>query len=53
MLSRRVDRMEHAIGSIVSKIDAVLLKFETFEKSKTKRTGTTPKVQDKKSEVSK
>lgn len=37
VLSRRVDRMEHSIGSIVSKIDAVLIKLEAMEKAKVKR----------------
>ncbi|XP_067952038.1 polycystin-2-like [Watersipora subatra] len=36
-LSRRVDRMEHSIGSIVSKIDTVLVKLEGMEKAKLKR----------------
>lgn len=37
VLSRRVDRMEHSIGAIVSKIDAVLVKLEAMEKTKKKR----------------
>ncbi|GFS38919.1 polycystin-2 [Trichonephila inaurata madagascariensis] len=37
VLTRRVDRMEHSIGSIVSKIDAVLVKMEGMEKAKVKR----------------
>ena len=37
VLARRVDRMEHSIGSIVSKIDAVLIKLDTMEKAKTRR----------------
>lgn len=36
-LVRRVDRMEHSIGSIVSKIDAVIVKLETMERAKIKR----------------
>ncbi|ETE65272.1 Polycystin-2, partial [Ophiophagus hannah] len=36
-LVRRVDRMEHSIGSIVSKIDAVIVKLETMERVKLKR----------------
>ena len=36
-MSRRVDRVEHSIGSIVSKIDAVLLKLEAMDKAKIKR----------------
>ncbi|XP_047434835.1 polycystin-2 isoform X2 [Mugil cephalus] len=34
---RRLDRMEHSIGSIVSKIDAVIVKLEVMEKAKLKR----------------
>ncbi|XP_046313591.1 polycystin-2 isoform X2 [Marmota monax] len=37
VLVRRVDRMEHSIGSIVSKIDAVIVKLETMERTKVKR----------------
>lgn len=37
MLQRRVDRMEHSIGSIVSKIDAVLVKLEAMEQTKARR----------------
>uniref|UniRef100_A0A7M4FZE9 Polycystin-2 n=1 Tax=Crocodylus porosus TaxID=8502 RepID=A0A7M4FZE9_CROPO len=37
VLVRRVDRMEHSIGSIVSKIDAVIVKLEAMERSKLKR----------------
>ncbi|XP_030046524.1 polycystin-2 [Microcaecilia unicolor] len=37
LLVRRVDRMEHSIGSIVSKIDAVIVKLETMERAKLKR----------------
>ncbi|MEQ2164474.1 TRP-like ion channel Pkd2 [Goodea atripinnis] len=36
-LVRRVDRMEHSIGSIVSKIDAVIVKLEGMERAKQKR----------------
>lgn len=36
-LVRRVDRMEHSSGSIVSKIDAVIVKLETMERAKLKR----------------
>uniref|UniRef100_A0A3P8X4U0 Polycystin-2 n=1 Tax=Cynoglossus semilaevis TaxID=244447 RepID=A0A3P8X4U0_CYNSE len=35
--TQRVDRMEHSIGSIVSKIDAVIVKLETMERTKIKR----------------
>lgn len=41
VLTRRVDRMEHSIGSIVSKIDAVLVKLEALERTKAKRRETT------------
>ncbi|KAM4594684.1 polycystin-2 isoform 2-T2 [Fundulus diaphanus] len=37
VLVRRVDRMEHSIGSIVSKIDAVIVKLEGMERAKMKR----------------
>ncbi|XP_060913704.1 polycystin-2 isoform X1 [Labrus mixtus] len=37
VLVRRVDRMEHSIGSIVSKIDAVIVKLESMERAKLKR----------------
>jgi polycystin 2 len=37
VLSRRVDRVEHSIGSIVSKIDSVLVKLEEMERQKEKR----------------
>lgn len=46
VLSRRVDRMEHSIGSIVSKIDAVLVKLEAMEKAKIKRRETMAKMLD-------
>lgn len=36
-LVRRVDRMEHSIGSIVSKIDAVIVKLEAMERVTLKR----------------
>uniref|UniRef100_A0A6A7FVV9 Polycystin-2-like n=2 Tax=Hirondellea gigas TaxID=1518452 RepID=A0A6A7FVV9_9CRUS len=36
VLQRRVDRLEHSIGSIVSKIDAVLVKLDSMEKAKQK-----------------
>ena len=32
-----MDRVDHTIGSIVSKIDAVLLKLEAMDKAKIKR----------------
>jgi polycystin 2 len=52
ILSRRVDRMEHSIGSIVSKIDAVLVKLEAMERAKSKRRETMSKILDSITEVS-
>nr|XP_054773331.1 polycystin-2-like [Lytechinus pictus] len=52
VLSRRVDRMEHSIGSIVSKIDAVLVKLEAMERAKLKRRETMGKLLDSITEVS-
>ncbi|CAD5121175.1 DgyrCDS9711 [Dimorphilus gyrociliatus] len=46
VLARRVDRMEHSIGSIVSKIDAVLVKLEAMERAKSKRRETMSKILD-------
>lgn len=46
VLQRRVDRLEHSIGSIVSKIDAVLVKLDTMEKTKHKRKETMGKILD-------
>lgn len=46
VLSRRVDRMEHSIGSIVSKIDAVLVKMNAMERSKAKRRENVSKILD-------
>ncbi|KAF2362187.1 EF-hand domain pair [Trinorchestia longiramus] len=46
VLQRRVDRLEHSIGSIVSKIDAVLVKLSTMEKTKTKRRDVMSKILD-------
>merc|ERR1719361_3023095 len=37
MLQKRVERMEGVIGNIVSKIDKVLIKLESMEKSKSKK----------------
>ena len=51
LLQRRVDRMEHSIGSIVSKIDAVLVKLEAMERAKAKRRETMGKLLDSISEV--
>lgn len=53
MLARRVDRMEHSIGSIVSKIDAVLIKLDTMERAKTRRRETMSKLLDSIIEVQK
>ena len=36
-LTKRVERMEGVIGNIVSKIDKVLIKLESMEKSKSKK----------------
>jgi len=46
VLTRRVDRVEHSIGSIVSKIDAVLLKLEAMDKAKIKRRETMTRLLD-------
>ena len=43
--------MEHSIGSIVSKIDAVLVKLEAMEKAKLKRRETMAKLLDSIAEV--
>jgi len=51
LLQRRVDRMEHSIGNIVSKIDAVLVKLESMERAKAKRRETMGKLLDSISEV--
>ena len=44
VLTGRVNRMETSIGSIVSKIDTVLIKLETLEKSKAKRKAAMSKI---------
>ncbi|XP_076365526.1 polycystin-2-like isoform X2 [Tachypleus tridentatus] len=51
VLSRRVDRMEHSIGSIVSKIDAVLVKMNAMERAKAKRRENVNKILDTISET--
>jgi len=51
LLQRRVDRMEHSIGSIVSKIDTVLVKLEAMERAKAKRRETMGKLLDSISEA--
>lgn len=50
-LTRRVDRMEHSIGSIVSKIDAVIVKLEAMERAKLKRRETMGRLLDNITEV--
>ena len=51
-LTRRVDRMEHSIGSIVSKIDAVIVKLEAMERAKVKRRENMGKLLDNITDVS-
>lgn len=51
-LVRRVDRMEHSIGSIVSKIDAVIVKLEIMERAKLKRREVLGRLLDGVAEVS-
>ena len=51
-LVRRVDRMEHSIGSIVSKIDAVIVKLEIMERNKLKRREVLGRLLDGVAEVS-
>lgn len=46
LLQRRVDRLENSIGSIVSKIDSVLVKLEAMERAKAKRRETIGKMID-------
>jgi len=46
MLTNRVDRMELVIDNIVSKIDMVLIKLESMEKSKSKRKENMSKILD-------
>ena len=36
-ITRRVERMERSVGSIVTKIDAVIVKLEGMEKNKAKK----------------
>lgn len=52
-LMRRVDRMEHSIGSIVSKIDAVIVKLEAMERAKLKRRDVLGRLLDGVTEVRK
>ena len=51
LLQRRVDRMEHSIGSVVSKIDAILVKLEGLEKLKTSRKDPMTRLLDSVTEV--
>lgn len=51
-LVRRVDRMEHSIGSIVSKMDAVIVKLEAMERAKLKRRDVLGRLLDGVMEVS-
>lgn len=51
-MSRRVDRMEHAIGGIVGKIDTVLVKLEGMERAKLKRREAMTQLLDNIAEVS-
>ena len=44
--------MEHSIGSIVSKIDAVIVKLEAMERAKVKRRENMGKVLDTITDVS-
>jgi len=50
VLNKRVDRLEHSIGNIVSKIDSVLLKLEAMDKAKIKRRETMNRLLDNISE---
>ena len=43
--------MEHSVGSIVSKIDAVIVKLEAMERAKIKRRETMAKLLDNIKEV--
>ncbi len=43
-LTHRVDRMEKSIGSIVSKIDTVLVKLDHMERNKSKRKAAMSKI---------
>ena len=43
--------MEHSVGSIVSKIDAVIVKLEAMERAKVKRRETMAKLLDNIKEV--
>ena len=36
MLVRRVDRLEHALGSIIAKVDSILVKVESMEMAQLK-----------------
>lgn len=51
-LCRRVERMEHAVGGIIGKIDAVLSKLANLEKAKIRRRDAIAKILNYLSEVS-
>ena len=51
-LCRRVERMEHAVGGIIGKIDAVLAKLADLEKAKIRRREVIAKILDYLNEVS-
>lgn len=51
-LCRRVERMEHAVGGIIGKIDAVLSKLANLEKAKIRRRDAISKILNYISEVS-
>jgi polycystin 2 len=50
-LCRRVGRMEHAIGGIIGKIDAVLSKLANIERAKVRRREALSKILNYISEV--
>ena len=50
-LVRRVDRMEQSVGTVVSKIDAVIVKLDAVEQAKAKRHETAVKVLNSLNEV--
>ncbi|MBN3295903.1 PK2L1 protein, partial [Amia calva] len=52
MMVRRVLQLEHSVGSITSKIDAIMVKLEMLEMHRMKRTDTKGKLLENISEVS-
>ncbi|XP_012560622.2 polycystin-2 isoform X1 [Hydra vulgaris] len=46
ILARRVDRLEHNIGSIVSKLDSLFVKLETMDQAKKQRRETMKQLLD-------